>query len=131
MRAFSAGVFLTFRGLGSLLIRSYNGDHCFQGFVGLETLVDFSQWELVGDELLHWVFDHCLHGLEGSEDVLQLMAYNPFPEKPPRYVRSVVYDYRFSDYDSWRFNHSYWEEELKGGYSPIMSLNATPHQNKP
>ena len=34
--------------------------------------------------------------LEGSNAVLQLLAYNPFPERPPRYVRALLYDYRFT-----------------------------------
>ncbi|MCH8039204.1 MAG: lipase maturation factor family protein [Nitrospinae bacterium] len=33
--------------------------------------------------------------LQGSEPVLNLLAENPFPDKPPRCVRAVLSDYRF------------------------------------
>src|SRR5207245_3512750 len=34
--------------------------------------------------------------LEGTPEVLGLLAANPFPDHPPRYVRALVYDYRFT-----------------------------------
>ena len=43
-----------------------------------------------------WVSALCLRLLEGSPDVLALFASNPFPQKPPRQVRAVVYDYTFT-----------------------------------
>jgi hypothetical protein len=35
--------------------------------------------------------------LDGEPSVLALLASNPFPAKPPRYVRAVVWEYHFSD----------------------------------
>ena len=35
--------------------------------------------------------------LEGSPDVLALFAENPFADRPPKYVRALLYDYRFAD----------------------------------
>jgi hypothetical protein len=35
--------------------------------------------------------------LEGEPTVLAMLGKNPFPEAPPRYVRAVAYDYRFTD----------------------------------
>ena len=35
--------------------------------------------------------------LEGSPDVLALFAERPFGERPPKYVRALLYDYRFAD----------------------------------
>ena len=34
--------------------------------------------------------------LEGNKRVLDLMADNPFPDDPPRFVRTIVYDYEFA-----------------------------------
>jgi hypothetical protein len=33
---------------------------------------------------------------EGSPEVLELLAKNPFQDEPPSYVRGVLYDYRFT-----------------------------------
>ena len=35
--------------------------------------------------------------LEGSPRVHSLLAVNPFPDHPPKYVRALLYDYRFAD----------------------------------
>ena len=34
--------------------------------------------------------------LQGSRDVSQLLAKNPFPHDPPRYIRAMFYRYRFT-----------------------------------
>lgn len=43
-----------------------------------------------------WVSAVCEHLLRGTPDVLRLFEKNPFPDQPPRYVRVVRYDYRFT-----------------------------------
>jgi predicted DCC family thiol-disulfide oxidoreductase YuxK len=43
-----------------------------------------------------WVAALCLRLLQGSPDVLGLFASNPFPHRPPREVRAVLYDYTFT-----------------------------------
>jgi hypothetical protein len=35
--------------------------------------------------------------LEGSRDVTGLLAHNPFPDKPPHYIRAMFYRYRFTN----------------------------------
>ena len=63
--------------------------------------------------------------LQGSPPVLDLLADNPFPEKPPRAVRAVLYDYRFSDRATRRQDGAWWQRRPLGLYCPILSL-ATP-----
>jgi len=60
--------------------------------------------------------------LEGSPDVLALMARNPFPAAPPRYVRAQVYDYRFTSLAERRATGNWWKREWKGIYLPAVSL---------
>jgi lipase maturation factor 1 len=43
-----------------------------------------------------WLYGLFQRLLEGSPPVLGLLADDPFPERPPRYVRALVYDYRFA-----------------------------------
>jgi len=62
--------------------------------------------------------------LEGSPEVLALLAKNPFPDKPPRFVRAKVYDYRFSDAATRRSTGDWWSRTYTGSYFPEVSL---PH----
>ena len=42
-------------------------------------------------------FSHFIGALlQGKPEVLQLLAENPFPGAPPRYVRATLYDYHFT-----------------------------------
>ena len=60
--------------------------------------------------------------LQGKPEVLQLLSENPFPEKPPRYVRAVLYDYHFTDIATKRSERTWWYRERKGLYCPAVSL---------
>ena len=60
--------------------------------------------------------------LQGKPEVLQLLAENPFPEKPPRYVRAVLYDYHFTDTATKRSEGTWWYRERKGLYCPVVSF---------
>jgi hypothetical protein len=60
--------------------------------------------------------------LEGSPDVEKLLAKNPFPDKPPRVIRAVVYDYHFSDESTRRTTGAIWTRQLLGDYFPAVSL---------
>jgi hypothetical protein len=54
--------------------------------------------------------------------VLDLLEQNPFAGKPPRYVRAMVYDYRFTTFEERRQTGNWWKREPKGTYFPPMSL---------
>jgi uncharacterized membrane protein YphA (DoxX/SURF4 family) len=58
--------------------------------------------------------------LEGSPEVLALLAANPFPKGPPRYVRARLYEYRFTDRSAGA--RDWWRREWKGEYCPAVSL---------
>ena len=60
--------------------------------------------------------------LQGSPAVLELLKMNPFPDRPPVYVRSTVYDYRFTDLPTKAAEGSWWKREVKGVYCPVLSL---------
>jgi len=69
-----------------------------------------------------WFGSLCKRLLQGKPEVLQLLAGNPFPDKPPRYVRGVLYDYHFTDFTKKRSSGRWWRREPRGLYSPVMSL---------
>jgi len=57
---------------------------------------------------------------KGSKDVLKLLAYNPFPHSPPRYIRTMVYNYRFTSYEEKEKTGFWWSRTLVRPYSPII-----------
>ena len=60
--------------------------------------------------------------LQGKPKVLQLLADNPFPDTPPRYIRATLYDYRFTDLATKRSEGTWWHREWKSMYCPAISL---------
>jgi hypothetical protein len=60
--------------------------------------------------------------LEGSPDVVALLAKNPFPDRPPRYIRAVTYDYRFSTWEEHRQTGAWWHREPHGDYLPPVGF---------
>ena len=68
-------------------------------------------------------FPHFIEALlQGKPEVLKLLAENPFPEEPPRYIRAVLYDYHFTDIATKRSEGTWWSREREGLYCPIVSL---------
>jgi lipase maturation factor 1 len=57
--------------------------------------------------------------LAGSPGVMELFAGNPFPGAPPQQVRSVVWQYWFSDRAE-KNQGLWWRRELIGLYAPAL-----------
>ena len=66
-----------------------------------------------------WFTNLLVRLLQGSKPVLALFGTNPFPDKPPKYLRAEMYYYRFSDRDAER---AWWKREYRGPYTPVVSL---------
>jgi hypothetical protein len=60
--------------------------------------------------------------LENNADVTRLLAHNPFPDKPPLYVQSTLYDYHFTTLTERRATGAWWKREKRGEYLPPVSL---------
>ena len=60
--------------------------------------------------------------LENNPEVTRLLAHNPFPNKPPLFVRSTVYDYHFTSVPEHRATGAWWKREERGEYLPTVSL---------
>ncbi|MCI0444789.1 lipase maturation factor family protein [bacterium] len=69
-----------------------------------------------------WFISFCQRLLEGSPDVLSLLAKNPFPTKPPRYLRAMVYQYHFTDLKTKSQQGLWWKRDIEGTYCPVMWL---------
>ncbi len=71
-----------------------------------------------------WLIRFIQRLLEGSIPVLELIDQNPFAGKPPKYVRAVRYEYKFTTFDERRQTGNWWKRELKGPYFPPISLRS-------
>lgn len=62
--------------------------------------------------------------LENSPDVTALLGSNPFPDKPPRYVRALLYDYRYSSRAEKEQTGAWWVRQPEGIYFPAIGLGS-------
>jgi hypothetical protein len=73
--------------------------------------------------------------LKGTPAVLALLAGNPFPDRPPKYVRALLYDYRFADPGTYARTGQWWGRRLEGLYFPQVTLadfhRAVPPETAP
>ena len=69
-----------------------------------------------------WFVNFVFRLLQGSPRVLALLGSNPFPEAPPRYIRALVFDYTFTDFETRRATGAWWKREPRGIYLPAIAL---------
>jgi lipase maturation factor 1 len=62
--------------------------------------------------------------LENSPEVTALLGNNPFPGKPPVYVRALLYDYRYSTAEEKEATGAWWVRQPQGIYFPATSLGS-------
>lgn len=69
-----------------------------------------------------WFVNFIVRLLQGSQPVLSLLAGNPFPDEPPTYIRALLYDYHFTDWQTRNKTGQWWQRSLIGIYFPSASL---------
>jgi hypothetical protein len=70
-----------------------------------------------------WFANFVAKLLQNDEKTLSLMDGNPFPDRPPRFVRAQLYEYRFTTPAERRKTGAWWSRELRGPYFPAVSLD--------
>jgi hypothetical protein len=70
-----------------------------------------------------WFVNFTAKLLQNDPAVLSLLRSNPFPERPPRYVRAMLYRYRFSTPEERRRTSGWWQREEEGPWFPAVSLD--------
>jgi len=70
-----------------------------------------------------WFQNFCVRLLEADQEVLRLLERDPFDGRKPRYIRGVLYRYRFSSAEARRRDGVWWTRERLGEYSPVLSLD--------
>ncbi len=69
-----------------------------------------------------WVATLSERLLQGTPEVLALLAKNPFPEKPPRFIRVVRYEYHFTDAATRARTGQWWRRTPLDFYVEPVSL---------
>jgi hypothetical protein len=90
--------------------------------------LDWQMWfvALNQDRKQPWFEDLLQRLLQGSPEVLALLAENHFRDGPPRLIRALVYDYRFTDRETRSQTGAWWHREYTGRYGPILERNGQP-----
>jgi lipase maturation factor 1 len=95
------------------------------GLVGLHMpRVDWQLWfaALSSCRRSPWFLRFSQRLLEGRPEVLRLLGENPFPDGPPKYVRSTLFRYRFTTSEEKAASGAYWAREVLGPYCPALML---------
>lgn len=87
--------------------------------------LDWQMWfaALSSADRQPWFVNLCTRILMGSGDVLNLLADNPFPEKPPLYIRASIYRYQFTTPEERRLFNAWWKKDYLGLYLPPITLD--------
>ena len=86
--------------------------------------LDWQMWfaALGGARQNHWFVPLAAGLLKNAPDVTALLATDPFPEAPPRYVRARLYRYHFATVAERRETGAWWRAEELREYLSTVSL---------
>ncbi len=90
--------------------------------------LDWQMWfaALETPEQNPWLIGLIVRLLEGSRDVTGLLAHNPFPDKPPSYIRAMFYRYRFTNSKERPQTGAWWKRQELREYLPTISRDQLP-----
>lgn len=86
--------------------------------------LDWLMWFAAFQNFQHnpWLLNVCGKLLAGDPLINSIIAYNPFKEKPPKYIRASLYRYEFTKIGSPEAKAGKWWKRRKiGEYIPIVS----------
>lgn len=86
--------------------------------------IDWQAWflPLGGYRYDAWLTNFIYHLLQGTPEVLKLIRHNPFPDAPPKFVRSVMYEYTFSSFKEKKEHGWWWRREFIDLFTEPMTL---------
>ncbi|XP_072179085.1 lipase maturation factor 2-like [Diadema setosum] len=84
--------------------------------------LDWQMWFAALGSYQHnpWFLNLVFRLLNNEPTVLDLIKHNPFPEKPPKYIRATLYHYHFTDYGSRPVD--WWSRNKVTEYLPPVHL---------
>lgn len=70
-----------------------------------------------------WFVNFMAKLLQNDAPVLSLLRSNPFPGKPPKFVRAELFEYHFANGETHRRTGNWWVRSAAGTYFPAVSLD--------
>src|SRR3989338_5002521 len=70
-----------------------------------------------------WFINLCVSLLQDSKEVIRLLKHNPFPDSPPKYLRAIIYEYKFTSLKMKEKTGRWWKRKYLGVYFPAVRLN--------
>ncbi len=98
----------------------------------LQPRLDWQMWfAALGDARNdQWFINFVIRLLQGQKEVLDLLAKNPFPEGPPKYIRARLYDYQFTNASERANSGNWWKREfVRECIEPIRLDSVQEEQN--
>ena len=85
--------------------------------------LDWQMWfaAMESPEGYPWTYNLVWKLLHNDRGAVSLFANNPFPGKPPRYIRAVLYRYKFAEPGNPQ--GLWWTRERLGLWMPVLSVN--------
>jgi len=70
-----------------------------------------------------WFINLVAKLLQNDKDALSLIRTNPFPDKPPRYIRGTLYEYHVTSPAERKKTGAWWTRTLTAPYFPAVSMD--------
>ncbi|MEP6646055.1 MAG: lipase maturation factor family protein [Saprospiraceae bacterium] len=85
--------------------------------------LDWQMWfaSMSGPEEYPWTVHLVWKLLHNDQTILNLFGENPFPDKPPQYIRATLYRYKFASPDN--AQHLWWTREKVGEWLPPLTID--------
>ncbi|XP_074660631.1 lipase maturation factor 2-like isoform X2 [Tubulanus polymorphus] len=88
--------------------------------------LDWQMWFAALGNYQHnpWFINLVYRLLTGQKEVIELLEKNPFPNKPPIYMKATLYKYHYTRYDrqhKWHSQVDWWVREKESDYIPILT----------
>ena len=86
--------------------------------------LDWQMWfaALSGRRQEDWFENFVVRLLENEPAVTHLLARNPFPDTPPKYVRAILFKYQFTTSEEHRISGAWWKRRETGEFFPEATL---------
>ncbi len=84
--------------------------------------LDWQMWfaALANYERTWWFTPFLRRLLDNEPAVVALLAENPFPDEPPRFVRATLYVYKFTTREERRATGAWWKRTEAEPYTPVV-----------
>ncbi len=70
-----------------------------------------------------WLVHYVYKLLQNDPGALSLLKENPFPDTPPKYIRAILYEYRFTTPEEKRETGDWWVRKPLGPWMPTLSVD--------